>query len=135
MIVGYLYVDEMQKAKSNGQWPDFEKRMAAYLVKKPTVSQMLGFKVDELESAYGVCPCGQGIVIAYAYEKHSFYEKTRYIPAIICHNCKQMFSASVQLLQPKMAIDPAVAIQLWDQRGNSVSLPLHTRGEWKMLSW
>lgn len=55
--------------------------------------------------------------------------------AIICPNCKRMFSASVQLLQPKMAIDPAVAIQLWDQRGNSVSLPLHTRGEWKMLSW
>lgn len=133
--MGYLFLDKQTEARLNGTLPQFQKRMASYLVKQPNVSQLVGFHVDELDSAYGMCPCGHGLVVAYAEEPRYFYEQVRYYPKIICPYCQQMFSAQVQLLSPKTAMDPAVAVLLVDKTGQRISLPVRPKLSWKMLSW
>lgn len=133
--MGYTFIDEMTKAKQHGSWKDLQKRMAKFLLKKPTISQMIGFNVDELDSVLGVCPCGQGIIVAYTQKPKYFYESFRYYPEIICSNCASCFDIAVRILDPILAIDSGVGVEVNDHRGVDVILPLYSRMALKMLSW
>lgn len=125
----------MTKAKQDGTWKDLQKRMAKFLLKKPGISQLVGFNVDELYSVLGVCPCGQGIIVAYTQKPKYFYESFRYYPKIICSNCVSRFDASVRILDPILAIDSGVGVEVNDHQGVDAILPLYSRMALKMLSW
>lgn len=98
-------------------------------------SEWLSFYVDELDSVLGVCPCGRGIIVAYTQKPKYFYESFRYYPEIICSNCASRFDVSVRMLNPILAIDSGVGVEVNDHRGVDVILPLYSRMALKMLSW
>lgn len=133
----YAFIKALEQAKqSDTTWRDFRYRMANYLIKQPSLSERLGYQVNELASEYTLCPCGHGLVIVDVTPARYPWEQPKRQVRVCCKYCQGHFAA-VQLkeLRPTLAIQPDLAVELTAGDGQTVIVNPHPRGDWKMLSW